>query len=348
MIVRVPFLAATIGLFATAALGCGFHTYVPQPTMVDRLMNSDHIVLARPTQDDPFRFTAMIALEGPLEAVELPHLVDSTTRRQFRADPHAHVLFARDGAYGPWQRVAYVDAAMKDVLDHVVSHLSVWELGNDIGRFTYFGGLINSADPKVRRLALRELDQANYGVLRGLELDPDPTALASRMSLMTEAGLAPIRILLMGLSDGPEVAGFLRAGVERNIGGTNVLLGAYSTAWIENGGATAANTLAASYLADASLPIESREMVVEALAIHAEAGDMDVRTIARGAVASAVLADPNLAPAVARQFGKRNDWSLGAPVAAALRVATPKSLGDILVVNQYVALADVAGLPNAN
>ena len=112
-----PFIfTAVFAATVSMAAACGFHTYAPQPTMVDRLLNSDHIVFARPDPENPFRFKVTEAFEGPMADVELPHLVDSAARRRFAADPEAQSLFARDGAYGPWLRIVYVGGEMKSVL----------------------------------------------------------------------------------------------------------------------------------------------------------------------------------------------------------------------------------------
>lgn len=343
-------LAVWAVLSASPSLGCGFHTYMPQPTMVDRLLNSDHIVLARPDPGNPFRFAAVKAVEGPLENVELPHLVDSTTRRRFKADSDAHVLFARDGAYGPWERIAYIDAEMDKVLDHVIAHLPEWRrVGEDTGRYIYFGGLIDNPSPRVRRLALRELDQASYGALRSLDIAPEPEGLAAQLGILTESDLAPIRILLLGLTDSPEVTALLQAGVNRTkTSGASALLGAYATAWVEHAGLVAVNELAAEYLTDRSLPFESREMIVEALAIHAEVRDPATAEAVRSAVSSAVQADPRIAIAVARQFGLRNDWTMRSPVSEVLQAKKLSSITDIIIASQYVALADEASQTQAN
>ena len=342
--------AAFAAITGSMALGCGFHTYVPQPTIVDRLLTSDHIVLARPDPADPFRFVAVEALEGPLADVELPHLVDSTTRRRFNAEPEARVLFARDGAYGPWERLAYVDEDMQRILDDVLANLPAWGgIGDDRGRYEYFAGLIESNDHRIQRIALRELDQASYQVFRRLPVNPHPETILMRLNNLSEVELVPIRILLLGLSDHPDVADFLRAGVDRSTAaGATARLGAFTTAWVEHSGLEAARILAADYLADRSLPFESREMIIEALAIHSEVREPEVAEAVRFAVASAVRAEPELAPAVARQFGIRNDWSLSAPVEEVLKRNKLSSVSDIILVSQYVALANQADVTRAN
>ena len=90
-----------VGGLVLPSLGsaCGFHNYAPQPTLVDRLLGSDEIVLARSAPNNPFKFKAYQALEGGLGSSEIPFLVDSITRRRFAMDANTAVLFARAGAY---------------------------------------------------------------------------------------------------------------------------------------------------------------------------------------------------------------------------------------------------------
>ena len=59
-------------MVATAASPCGFHNYAPQPTLVDRLLGSDEIVLAHGSgdisfvdhADKPFRVSGILEPTG--------------------------------------------------------------------------------------------------------------------------------------------------------------------------------------------------------------------------------------------------------------------------------------------
>ncbi len=307
--------------------------------MVDRLLSSEHIVLARPRADNPFRYEAIQALEGSLESVEIPQLVDSATRRRLASDPEAQVLFARDGSYGPWRRVALIDGELSPVVDHVMRKLPEWELGGDADRLGYFATLLNSPDIRIQSLALRELDQADYGLLRALPLEIEPERILSRLNLLHEYDLSPIRILLLGLSQQPEILGLLEAGVARHTRSTGTLLGAYATAMIELGGPDAIDHLASTYLSDRSILDANRELIAEAMALHSLNGNPETRVAARAAISSSVKMNPELAPTVARQFGIRNDWTQADVLSEVLQQNVLTSPSDILLVSQYVALA---------
>ncbi|PSL21983.1 hypothetical protein [Shimia abyssi] len=333
-------LATAALLTTTSALACSFHSYTPQVTFVEQLLGSDHIVLARPSASDPYGFGDVTALLGPEDNVDIPHLVDSNVRRKLLANADNHVLFARDGAYGPWQRVAYIDEDMDPVLDYVMRNLETWKMGDDPQRFGYFATLIDHPDPDVRTLALQELDLAYYGTLRSIDIALDVQNTINSLNNRAEWGLKPIRILLLGMAGGDGVDTLLKQGVASNTRYAGAMLGAYATALIENGGPEAVQFLAETYLSDAELIPLSREMLAEAFAIHSTTGDPDTRDAIQKHVTNTLLSDPALAPLVARQFGARYDWSLGPAMSKVMRSGQLKSPLDMLTLTQYVALAD--------
>ena len=339
MILRILAPALAVIFAAESVVACAFHGYTPQPTVVDRMLASDHIVLARPAQDNPFQFAAIEAIEGGTELVEIPFLVDSATRRKMALDDGASVLFARDGAYGPWIRLATIDASFAPVLDEITRRLASWELGNDPDRFGYFASLLNHPDPIIHRLALRELDQAAYSVLRDLQFDVDVARLLDWLNDPAEANLKPIRVLLLGLVDDEAVKDILVRGVRGTTQVGGPMLGAYATAMIEAHGADGVDWIADQFLADSTIPSENRELLVEAMAIHADAGTPEVRDAVDTAISSALSTDVAIAAGIARQFGLRADWSFEEALADVLGRRALNSPADIIAVSQYVAFA---------
>lgn len=338
---RLIHLASFLSVMASVspAMACSFHGYTPQPTMVERLFGSEHIVLARPTPDNPFRFSEITALVGSAEYVEIPDLVDTTIRQRLLNNPEDHVLYARDGAYGPWTRLGYINDDAMPVLQVVMQNLPTWRLGNDRERFSYFATLLNHPDKEIHALALSELDLADYSILRSLPLDIDTYKLQSRLDISTETFLAPIRILLLGLSPSDEVQPFLEAGVARNIDVAGSLLGAYATAMIENGGAASVQRLIDAYITRPDVSLEAREMLAEALVIHSLNGDSDTQRAVQAALSNAIITDPSLAAPVARRFGARYDWSLGDAIYDVMRSGKIRSPLETLLLTQYVTLA---------
>lgn len=324
---------------ATQAVACAFHNYAPGNSLVDRLLASDHIVLARPDPEDPGAYRAVRALEGGIADVMIPEPLDPETRTRLLANPGDSVLFARDEAYGPWMRLAYLDPAFGAVIDEVMVRLPQWELGDDLGRFAMFAPLVDHPDPELAASALREVDQADYSVLRQLPLPRDVGPALAQIDLPDEAELRPIRILLLGLSGDPRAEAYLRPAFERALRAEGAVLGAYATALIELGGPDTAANMAREVLLDARLPVETRELVVEAFALHSQSGDAERGAAARAAIEAALAAAPELAGPVARQFGMRGDFRLSAPLADLMNARQVTTVTDMLAVGQYVMFA---------
>lgn len=326
-------------LMTTSVSPCGFHNYTPQPTLVDRLLGSDDIVLARPSSENPFRYEPVELLEGRIEYVEIPQLVDSTSRRRFALSSEAKMLFARDSTYGPWQQLAFVDAAFEPVLRTVMDRLSSWEMGDDEDRFSYFASILDHPDQRLHTMALRELDLAGYNLLRELSPTVDSVKLRERIDDPREADLKPIRILLLGLSGDENVASWLRDGLRDSVVAGGQYIGAFATALIELNGAEAVRYIAASYLTDLGVPRYSRELLVEALALHGQAEDLATGAAVSEAIESALWIDPGLAGPVARQFGSRGVWSQMAVLSMTLMQNALDSADDRQDVIQYLTLA---------
>ncbi len=340
-------IAAILTGSASVATACGFHNYVPQPTLVDRLIDSEHIVLARQDPENPFRYKVMTALEGGADNVHLPHLVDSVSRRRLTVDPDAHVLFAREGAYGPWQRVAFIDDEMRPVLNTVVTQLSEWQLGEDQNRFQTFAAYLNHPDKRVRTLALRELDRADYGFLISNKIPIDKDQILAEFNIPEQRELRAIRVLLLGLAGGDGIRDRLEQGLDAAIDYENSLTGAYATALIELDGPDRASTLAQRYLTDPKVPEASKEALIEALALHSQYGDAQMNSVVADVVADILRQAPQLAPAVARQFGARQVWSQRDALATLVRDGSLNSPLDVLAISQYVAVAgDLTGSIN--
>ena len=322
-----------------AASACLFHGYVPSETIVDRMLASRQIVLARPLAESPFKFTAVAALKGDPSDAEIPHLVDSQSRLKMAAHPQDTVMFARDAKDGTWLRLAYLDADFRAVVEGVAARLPDWAAGDDADRSRMFAGLYDHPNRDIRNLAVQELDRVDYAVLRDLDLHPDSRAIRSRLVNVSELHLLPIRVLLIGLSGDPDAQEFLANGVSKLRDTNLALMGAYATAWLELSGAEAAKALSEQYLLDPDTWPTAKELIVEAMAIHSRSGDLSTRRAILAELRGTLARAPELAPAAAQHFGAREDWSLRDALAGVLDANAMDKPGDVIAVRHYVALA---------
>lgn len=338
---RQTILATCVAALAASGVGaaraCAFHDYTPDPTLIDAMLASEHIVLARADTTDPARFAVIDVLEGPWADIRLPGTPDIETRRALARDAEAAVLFARDGAYGPWRQLALLDPSHRAVVVGVVPHLPGWEMGPAADRFETFARLLSHPSGSVRTMALRELDRAPYGMLRQLDL-AGQAARAVATARADAGALAPVALLLAGIAGGPEVSTWLADGLDAALAQGGGRLGAHATAYIEaTPGEAVADILAR--LREGDLDAGQAESLVEALALHAAEGALPGPAAVGTALSDVVAARPGVAAAVARQFGQRGMLDFGDAVTSALRAEPPDNLADLMAMTHYVALA---------
>jgi hypothetical protein len=339
---------AALALFALAAgaashaAACSFHTYLPALTVVDRLLQAERIVLARPGPADRFRYGIVGVLKGDVGGTaNIADLVDSTTRRRLAANAGDAVLFAFDDAEQRWLRLAYLDDVFRGLVDAVLAGAGAWTTAEDPARFALTAGFLQHRNSELRSLALMELDRAPYGVLRSLDLGIDADSVVAEMHDFSGLAYLPIRILLLGLSDAESARREIRGGIDRAAAGPVVgkSLGAYATALIEIDGAVGIDRLAAAFFADPAQPPDKIELVIEALAIHNQAGDPDLRPAIAGVLDVLVAARPEAAVLIARRFGERQDWTQADRLGRLLRDRSITSAPDVVTVSVYVGMA---------
>ncbi|NDR58556.1 hypothetical protein [Aliiruegeria sabulilitoris] len=329
-------VALVIG-YSSPVHACSFHTYLPEMTVIDRLMMTENVVLARPAADDPFRFEAVEALEGTLEQADLPTLVDSSTRRRLAANPEDAVLFARDGGgYGPFMRLAYVDPVYRALLEEVMARKEDWIMGDDLARYQFFADRLESEDQAIRGLALRELDRAPYDIFRQLDMSPAAAPILQEIWQIDQIPFVPIRILLLGRSGDDAAREAVVKGLDRAKRGGAMYLGPFAVALIELDGRAGVEWLVTEYLSGQTDP-DAAESAIEALAIHAGGGDDALRTYILQTLSGFVHAFPEHADAVARQFVFRYDYGMVEPLREVMTAGKIKSATDLIPVAAYVA-----------
>lgn len=343
---RKSALAALLpGLLSGTALACSFHTYLPERTVVDRLLETENIVLARPDPENPFRFKAVTALEGTLEQADLPTLVDSSTRKRLQLNPDDTVLFARDGGpYGPFVRLAYIDPVYRQLLTTIMEQKDTWIMGADQERYQVFADRLGHPERTIDRLALRELDRAPYALLQSLDMAPNSSETLQKLWQPIEMPYIPIRILLLGFSDDTKARAELLAGLERGIAhGSVSYLGPYATALIESDKAAGVDTLQRLFLSNSTLRTAQLEPVIEAMAIHADAAEINGNAALRAHIldtlAEFVKASPERSDIIARQFLLRFDFGLSDALKSVLETGQIKSAKVIIPVSSYVMMA---------
>lgn len=304
-------LSVTLGFgLGQSASACAFHGYTPNPTLVDVLLATEQVVVARPSRLNPSRYTTVETLAGP-PVSDIPISVAPTTRALLAGRPTSTVLLARDGPYGPWLEIAILDDRYRAFITKVLHRQSELLLGGDDKRLRLFADLLNDPNPDIRRLALQELDRVPYGALKGLRL---PEIQNLRQDLETgEEDLTPIRILLAGLSRDRSFAPLLSEKLDTAIQNEVPYLGAYATAIIELEGQDAVQDILERHLKAQDLSAPTREKLLQALAIQYKTTSGATRRVIAQGVADLLRDSPELGNVASRQFGFQSRWNLAEP-----------------------------------
>ncbi len=299
------FLTAVLaGAHPGPAQACAFHTSLPEKTLSQSIAESAVLVAARPNPDDPFRFSVMTLLKGEPGGAAPPFLVDTSTRRRLALAPDHAILFSRDLG-GSWTRLMYLDETTLPVAEQLLALAAAWGSPDAaIERRRLASRLLANADPRLRRVALRELDSLDYSVLRKGSYPIDADTLLAEMSDIQDQAYAPIRILLLGLVGGDEarkesvrqLRWRLRLGIDNN-------LGVWATTAIALHGADGVAAFGEVLFEEQGVlsPRQTAE-VVRALAIVSASGDpvhrMPIRDMLRRVVERAPAAAAMIPPAL--------------------------------------------------
>ncbi|MBO9452232.1 hypothetical protein J7426_18305 [Tropicibacter sp. R16_0] len=334
--------AFTIG----QAKACGFHYYIPENTSVDRLLQSKDVILARPSRQNRFEFEATKVLRGQGPSQKLPFLVSTVLRKKMELNPQDHIVLER-APEGTWKHVSYANAAYVEMVKSVLANSETWSRNYTPDRFAMFAKLLNSPDPALKELALREVDKAPYEMLRQIDVNLSSEDLLSQLWTIKGIPFQSIRILLLGLSGDDaarvEIHRFIDTSKDKDRAEN---LGAFSAALVEMDGLDGVTRLETTYLTDTSQPLAKLEQVVEALAIHNAVASFELHKAITDALSQMILQRPETAPMVARQFGNRQDWSQGETVALALKNKAIKNPAEQFMVASYVSRAQRVQLSN--
>lgn len=284
------FVLCTLLALTTSApaYACAFHfnTELPEASLSKQLTSSASLVAARPGPNTPFRFGSMTLLRGASPSSTPPHLVDSLTRRQLETSEDHAVLFSRD-ADGTWTRLLLLDEATGPVVAEMLAQADRWAArGGAAARRHFASDLLVHPDPRLRQIALRELDSLDYRTLRNGTYDVTAQQLLAGIADLQAQAFTPIRILLLGIIGGDRVDAEVTGQLHRRVtSGVATNLGAWTMAALEVRGASAIADLE-DLLAEPAQPLtrDQTEEIVQALAIQSVSGDPRLRGQARSAL----------------------------------------------------------------
>lgn len=295
-------LIAIACLSSRIAAACSFDGFPIPDSIVDKLMASNQIVLARPDPGEEFRFKIIASLEGDHGASTVPQTLSSIERDRMISHPDDAVLFARRGYFGNWRRIGYIPARHRDLFERIANRLPDWRQGKDHDRAAFFTRHAADPDPLVRTNALIELGRQQYAVLRSLEHSTSADPLLERLAVLSEHYLVPIRLQLIGLSGDRSALSTMKGLLATAVQTNDQNLRHHAVAFIELGGAGALHELSTVYLSDSDVPPDARQSVMDAIALHLREGDPRLRFMLQWVVQQERYNSADFRPASSRRL----------------------------------------------
>ena len=325
--------------FSVMAHACAFDLTKPERTSIDWILEADTLVLARPDPQNPYSYQVVEVLRGNGDTYQVPLLVHSFNRRMLMLNPDDTVLL-RQAEDQSWAQVAYVDRDFNDLLQVTLANAHIWQDGYHPSRFATFEALQTSKTPRLRELALRELDKAPYEMLRDLDLQFATQDLLDELWTLNGYPFQPIRVLLLGLSDDNKARREIYAYFSRIQDwdrANNV--GAFAAALIELEGTQGVAYLDKVLVSKPDQPLEKLLGVIGALAVQRRVAPPDLRQAIDHVLARLMSSRPETAPLVAQQFSTFSDWSQQVPLELLVQERRLMTAADMMVVSVYVARA---------
>ncbi len=209
-----------------AGLACGVCIERPEASLADHILSADFIVLARPAAENPFRYAAHEVLKGQWENLDdvpdIPFLIDSVTRRAFRAGPTKSVLLT----YGPdyqdstdrsfskaWRRIFLVDPERVEFLENLCSAGALWTYGetDTQDRVQFFAKYLWHPDTALHNAAMIEIGRAPYKLVRPIGDTSTTKQILRDFNDLNRFPYRSVAIRLLGLQTDPQARSIVRA-----------------------------------------------------------------------------------------------------------------------------------------
>lgn len=257
-------------------LACTVCLSLPEHSLSDRLISAEVIALAAPSPDNPFRYTPVRLLKGSWEDIgrlpEIPFLIDSTTRRMFRADPDSVALMiygagsldkAGRGLGHSWTKGFLMTPLRFAFVDSVLKQGKFWNIDGSLSRSRagFFVEYLRAGDDLLRNTAMVELHRVPYASVRHLHDNASTPDLLRELQSLNRIAYAPAAIRLLGLQTDPVAAKAVRSVYPNSLATGGLNLREWALAGIEVDGEHAVASIDQALGAKTTREADRRAMI---------------------------------------------------------------------------------------
>ena len=360
---RVTHCLAAVAMGCLAAFGgrveaCMVCIPFPQRSVADVLLGAEVVVLARENPEQPFSYVAVEVLKGDLQAPEIDHFVNSTTRRLLALNPDRSVVLALGGSESPggrglwrppsrdaspstWRSLGYASPRYESIVREILDLGPRWrEKGGSSERARYFMPHLADAESPIRELAYLEVGRAPYDTIREADRFVPDGQLRAYLTNVQYLEWQPLYILLLGIDATPEDEKTIRAEMAGSARFDQTLnLSAWATALIEIDGEAAIAWLERVYLGVPDRSPTTVQEVVKALTVHGAREGAGLRDRIAESYRVLLETHPSLAGWVARDLMAWSDWRLSDALEALRRTRLPMDGATAYAIDLYVGRA---------
>ena len=294
-------IALLMAAMPAAVSACTICIGFPEKTDADYLVQADCVVLARESRKDPFSFAPLETLKGHYDGTEIDLLVDSKTRRIFRADPDRWVILVQNTRGGPWHSLGIASKPYVSVARRIILLLSDSGKGaTEQKRWEFFLPLFGHRDARIRQLAYLEMSRAPYRVIKQLDhaasRDDWMPMLNDRRYLQWRS----LAILILAQSEKPQdKERILEAFHSAHRFGLTTTLAAWAAAAIEVDCGSTIRFIEDKYFRRANSSAEELDAVITALSMHGSQQDAERQDLIVASYRVLLGHHPQRAPQVA-------------------------------------------------
>ncbi|MEM9018404.1 MAG: hypothetical protein AAGC68_15425, partial [Verrucomicrobiota bacterium] len=150
--------------FRFTSVACQICLPFPKESLADRILEAEHLVLAREDPDKPFTLASIQQLTGDEEAPSMDLFLDSSTRRLLARKPEQSVLCGWSPSRREWRRLTIYDETIAPVVARILGGRTEWS-GNEEERLRFFADYLGHEDTRLSDLAHIEIAGARYSQL---------------------------------------------------------------------------------------------------------------------------------------------------------------------------------------
>ena len=267
-------IAMFVIVWASSVQACQICIPLPRATLVDRLLESDAVVMAREDSNRPFHYAAVEVLKGEPGQEPIDTFINSQARSVLSADPKYTMILGWDRKDRIWSPLGITrDGQFEAVVRRILEH-DTWvpRESSNPARIKEFATLLGHSDRRLHELAYLEVGRAPYSLIK--EVSPLVSMESMRIMLnnFQYAQWHSLAILVLGQSDSEIDRDLVYAQLDMSQQfGVSQNLAAWATALIEMDGVEGIRHIEQLYLGSSKPLPEQLEQIILALSTQGKA-----------------------------------------------------------------------------